>query len=233
MKELTGVKGVNFKELTTTEQQLQNSFETDKIYRLLKGEPDTVPDSDSVPGGDATVEFIPDQAQSLQTGATSARPSPAATAVPPAKIKVLKPSTSARAALQSLSSSSSAPSMTPSSPTASTSGTVPKTAQTKSTSGSSATPSKSPSPTTMPKPAPMSAKGSGWKLRSRPDVNYQDLHLGRNLLLGRREFLKRCNSTGKTVGKAVQQTVQKVRKVAEEFPVISPLSSSSSTASSK
>jgi hypothetical protein len=36
-----------------------------------------------------------------------------------------------------------------------------------------------------------------------------------------------------SVGKAVQTTVQKVRKVAEEFPVISHHSSSSCTASSK
>jgi hypothetical protein len=64
-------------------------------------------------------------------------------------------------------------------------------------------------------------------------VNYRDLHLGRNLLLGRQQFLKRCRSTRKSVGKAVQQTVDKVRKVADEFPAISRHSSSSSTASSK
>jgi len=31
-------------ELTSMEQQLWNSFETDQIYRLLTGEPDTVPE---------------------------------------------------------------------------------------------------------------------------------------------------------------------------------------------
>jgi hypothetical protein len=32
-----------FKVLTPSEQKLWNSFETDQIYRLLTGEPDTVP----------------------------------------------------------------------------------------------------------------------------------------------------------------------------------------------
>ena len=33
-----------FEELTPSEQKLWNSFETDQIYRLLTGEPDTVPE---------------------------------------------------------------------------------------------------------------------------------------------------------------------------------------------
>ncbi len=33
-----------FEELTPSEQQLWNSFETDQIYQLLTGEPDTVPE---------------------------------------------------------------------------------------------------------------------------------------------------------------------------------------------
>ncbi len=33
-----------FEELTPPEQKLWNSFETDQIYRLLTGEPDTVPE---------------------------------------------------------------------------------------------------------------------------------------------------------------------------------------------
>jgi hypothetical protein len=93
-----------------------------------------------------------------------------------------------------------------------------------------------PQPTTTTTPNPVKAttpKGSGRLLRLRPDVNYRDLHLGRNLLLGRQQFLKRCRSTRKSVGKAVQQTVDKVRKVADEFLAISRHSSSSSTASSK
>ncbi len=183
-----------FEELTPTEQQLLNSFETDQIYRLLTGEPDTVPKSRfnwfTVTGGDATIEFILDQAQPLQTGTTSARPSPATATTPRAKVKMPKASTSTRAVLPSSSSSSSNPSTMPSSPTASTLGTAPKALQPRSTSGSSATPSKSPSPTTTPKPAATSAKGSGRKLRAHPEVNYRDLHLGQNLLLGRREFLK-------------------------------------------
>jgi hypothetical protein len=43
-------------------------------------------------------------------------------------------------------------------------------------------------------------------------VNYRELHLGRNLLLGHQQFLKRCRSTEETVGKAVQQTIDKVQK---------------------
>jgi hypothetical protein len=33
-----------FEELTPSEQKLWTSFETDQIYRLLMGEPDTVPE---------------------------------------------------------------------------------------------------------------------------------------------------------------------------------------------
>jgi len=182
-----------FEELTPTEQQL--SFETDQIYRLPTGEPDTVPEFQFNWYGDATVEFIPDQAQPIQTGATLAtrsRLSPTDTAAPEAKVKAPKASTSTRGALPSSSLSSSTPSTTPSSPMASTSGTVPKTVQTKSMSGSSATLSKSPSPAATPESAAMTAKGSGRKLRSHTEVNYRDLHLGQNLILGRREFLKRC-----------------------------------------
>ncbi len=68
---------------------------------------------------------------------------------------------------------------------------MPKSAQNKSMSESSATLSKSPSPTATQAPTPTTLKGSGRKLRAHPEVNYRDLHLGRNLLLGRREFLKR------------------------------------------
>ncbi len=150
------------------------------------------------------------------------------------------------------SNTSSRPSTTPSSPRPSTSGTVPKrryssstdTAPTPRSTGSTTdtAPSRSPTPP-MPGLPPVDAtpptvkantpKGSGRLLRLRPEVNYRDLHLGRNLLLGHQQFLKRCQSTWKTVGKAVQQTVDKVQKLAEEFPVISRHSSSSSTASSK
>jgi hypothetical protein len=151
-----------FEELTPTEQQLWSSFETDQIYRLLTGEPDTVPEFRfnwyTGTGGDAKVKFIPDEAQPIQgkiTSAARSRPSPEA------KVKMPKASTSTRAVLPSSSSSSLMPSMTPSSPTASTLGTAPKVAPTKSTSGSSATPSKSPSPTAMPASAATTAKGSG------------------------------------------------------------------------
>jgi hypothetical protein len=42
-------------------------------------------------------------------------------------------------------------------------------------------------------------------LRPPKDINYTELHLGKTLFLGRREFLKRCNTTSKSVGKAVQK----------------------------
>jgi hypothetical protein len=78
-----------FEELTPTEQQLWNSFETNQIYRPLTGEPDMVPEFRfnwyTVTGGDAMIEFIP-----LLTGATSARPSPTTTAVPAAKVQMPK-----------------------------------------------------------------------------------------------------------------------------------------------
>jgi hypothetical protein len=46
-------------------------------------------------------------------------------------------------------------------------------------------PSWSPSPPPQPTAAtPKSAKGSVRRLRVHPDVNYRDLHLGQNLLLG-------------------------------------------------
>ncbi len=142
----------------------------------------------------------------------------------------------------------------PSSPRPSTSGTGPRARYTSSTdtaptprstySTTDTGPSRSPTPPVQVHPQPTTAttpgtvkaitpKGSGRLLRLRTDVNYRDLHLGRNLLLGRNQFLKRCRSTWKSVGKAVQQTVDKVRKVADEFPPISRHSSSSSTASSK
>jgi hypothetical protein len=116
------------------------------------------------------------------------------------------------------SNTSSRPSMTPSSPRPSTSGTVPRARYLSSTdtaptprshySTTDTAPSRSLTPPTssrspMP-PAPAlppvlntpptvkatTPKGSGRLLRIRPDVNYRDLHLGRNLLLGRQQFLK-------------------------------------------
>ncbi len=53
---------VTFEGLTPSEQKLWNSFKTDLIYRLLTGEPDTVPEFRfnwyTVTGGDATAKFI-------------------------------------------------------------------------------------------------------------------------------------------------------------------------------
>jgi hypothetical protein len=252
-----------FEELTPSEQKLWNSFETDQIYRLLTGEPDTVPEFRFNWYTVETTDGYWERPQSLPAPTrTVTRPPaqpPAPSTVQPAAVIVKPPraSTSARARLPSSTTSSntsSRPSTTPSSPRPSTSGTAPKARYTSSTDTASTprsnysttdtAPSRSPTPPVQTHPQPPAAttpntvkattpQGSGRLLRLRPDVNYRDLHLGRNLLLGRQQFLKRCRSTRKSVGKAVQQTVDKVRKVADEFPAISRHSSSSSTASSK
>ncbi len=252
-----------FEELTPSEQKLWNSFETDQIYRLLTGEPDTVPEFRFNWYTVETTNGYWERPQSLPAPTrTVTRPPaqpPAPSTVQPAAVIVKPPraSTSARARLPSSTTSSntsSRPSTTPSSPRPSTSGTAPKARYTSSTDTASTprsnysttdtAPSRSPTPPVQTHPQPPAAttpntvkattpQGSGRLLRLRPDVNYRDLHLGRNLLLGRQQFLKRCRSTRKSVGKAVQQTVDKVRKVADEFPAISRHSSSSSTASSK
>jgi hypothetical protein len=252
-----------FEELTPSEQKLWNSFETDQIYRLLTGEADTVPEFRfnwyTVDTTDGYYEGPPITTVPTRTITRPPAQPPAPTPVQPATVitKPPKASTSARARLPSSTTSSnnsSRPSTTPSSPRPSTSGTVPKARYTSSTESASTPrssysttdtgPSRSPTPPVQVHPPPPAAtptntvkattpKGSGRLLRLRPDVNYRDLHLGRNLLLGRQQFLKRCRSTRKSVGKAVQQTVDKVRKVADEFPAISRHSSSSSTASSK
>jgi hypothetical protein len=232
-------------------------FETDQIYRLLTGESDTVPEfrfnwyivdtTDRYCGQPPQQSVL--RAPTPTTRATARTPAPA-----PARATTIKPpkaSTSAQARLPSSTTSSntsSRPSTTPSSPRPSTSSTVPRTKSSSSTdtaltprstgSTTDTAPSRSPMPPPpMPPPVitttPKSAKGSGRLLQLCPDVNYRDIHLGRNLLLGCQQFLKRCRSTRKTVGKAVQQTVDKVQKLADEFPIISRHSSSSSTASSK
>jgi hypothetical protein len=247
-----------FEELTPSEQKLWNSFETDQIYRLLTGEPDTVPEFRFNWYTVDTCDGYYEPAPGLPV-APNPKPATAPITAQPAttRAKPPKASTSARARLPSsttTSNTSSGPSTTPSSPRPSTSGTAPRPRYTSSTETASTppsrysttdtAPSRSPTPPVQIHSQPPAAtptnpvkattpKGSGRLLRLRPDVNYRDLHLGRNLLLGRQQFLKRCRSTRKSVGKAVQQTVDKVRKVADEFPAISRHSSSSSTASSK
>jgi hypothetical protein len=249
-----------FEELTPSEQKLWNSFKTDQIYRLLTGESDTVPEFRfNWYTVDITNGYC-ERPQQLAAPSAPARtatqpPAPPQVQPPALKAKPLKASTSARARLLSSTTSSntsSRPSTTPSSPRPSTSGTIPRARYSSSTdtartprstcSTTDTAPSRSPTPpapvpppvvNTPPTVKAMSPKGSGRLLQLCPDVNYRDLHLGRNLLLGRQQFLKRCRSTRKTVGKAVQQMVHKVQKLAEEFPVISRHSSSSSTASSK
>ncbi len=122
-----------FEELTPSEQQLWNSFETDRIYRLLTEEPDTVLEFRfnwyTIATVDGTAEFILNQAPPAQARVTTAvthRPLPT---IPEPKAKPPKAGTSTRGtqpSSSSASSSTSTPSTTPSSSTASMSGTVPK-----------------------------------------------------------------------------------------------------------
>jgi hypothetical protein len=126
-----------FEELTPSEQKLWTSFETDQIYRLLTGEPDTVPEFRfswyTIDTADGYFEDQPQLRPALKIKAPVPKvltktPTPPPT--PPTTVKPPKASTHARAKLP-LSSTSSAqsskPSTTPSSPTASTSGAIPKT----------------------------------------------------------------------------------------------------------
>jgi hypothetical protein len=176
-----------FEELTSNEQKLWNSFETDQIYRLLTGESDTVPEFRfnwyTVDTTDGYCEQ-PQQQQTLRTPAP-ARPTARASSLAPVLIPKVKPpraSTSARARLPSstsASNSSSKPSTTPSSPRATTSGTVPKKNYSSSTdtaptpgSTTDTAPSRSLTPPPVQPTTPNSAKGSGRLLRLRPDVNY-------------------------------------------------------------
>ncbi len=204
---------VTFEELTSTKQKLWNSFETDLIYRLLTGEPDKVPEFRfyryTIDTADGYFSDSPRQQPAFKVKAPVPRaPTKAPTPPPVPAIKPLRASTSARARLLSSTTSSnqsSKPSMTQSSPTATTSGAIPRTKTSSSTdtapgSSTDTAPSRSPTPPPAPTVTPKSAKGSGRLLRLRPDVNYRDLHLGRNLPLGRQQFLKRCRSTRKTVG---------------------------------
>jgi hypothetical protein len=208
------------------------------------------PQSLPAPSATSRAVALPPAPPPVQPPAITAKPPKASTS---ARARLPSSTTS--------SNTSSRPSTTSSSPRPSTSGTVHRARYSSCTdtaptprshySTTDTAPSRSPTPPTSsrsptpPAPAPppvvntpptvkaTTPKDSGRLLRLRPDVNYRDLHLGRNLLLGRQQFLKRCRSTWKTVGRAVQQTMDKVQKLADEFPVISRHSSSSSTASSK
>jgi hypothetical protein len=190
----------NFEELTPSEQKLWNSFETDQIYQLLTGEPDTLPEFRfnwyTIDTADGYFSDQPQQQPAFKAKAPVLKVPTRKPTPPPSPLAMAKPpraSTSARAILPLLSTSSaqsSKLSTTPSSPTATTSGTIPKTKTSSSTdtapgSSTDTAPSRSPTPPPAPPVTPKSAKGSGRLLRLRPDVNYRDLHLGRNLLLGR------------------------------------------------
>jgi hypothetical protein len=104
------------RELIPSEQQLRNSFKTDQIYRVLTGEPDTVPEFRfnwyTVTGGDAMAEFI------LVRTRITAMPAPPAepTVIPVPKIKTQKACTSAVPVPSSSTSSSSPASTVPPSP---------------------------------------------------------------------------------------------------------------------
>ncbi len=81
-----------FVELRTSEHQLWNSFETDQIYRLLTGKPDTVLEFRfnwyMVTSADGTAEFIPDQAPPGKARVTMAVRSRPLLTVPEPKVKL-------------------------------------------------------------------------------------------------------------------------------------------------
>ncbi len=212
-----------FEQLTTSEQNLWSTFETEDIYRFLTVEPDTFPEFQynwaSIP-----------RLQPL--GPTiSAPPAPVNTA----PVALIRPQLQPQPPVQppapqpppESSSSGSLSSSSPhSSPTPSTSGTQPKI-------------NTAPTPIST-QPDPSGAFTSGTKsatpdstaqnLRQRTKVDYKDLHTGASAF-GRNKFWKRCSKARASVRKLVA----KVRKMslAELFPPISRNSSSSSTASSK
>jgi hypothetical protein len=158
-----------FEELTPSEQKLWNSFETDQIYRLLTGEPDTVPEFRfswyTIDTADGYFSKQPQQHPALRVKATAPRVTAKAPAPVPVPVPTVKPpraSTSARARLPSSTTSSnpsSKPSTTPSSPTATTSSAIPRTKTSSSTdtapgSTTNTAPSRSPTPLPTPPPAP-------------------------------------------------------------------------------
>ncbi len=177
-----------FEELTPSEQKLWTSFENDQIYRLLTGEPDTVPEfqfnSYTVTGGGATAEFIPAQSSAPSATLTAATRPSSAIAIQPAtisasKAKVPKASTSAAP-----SSTLSPPSTVPSSPNASTSGTVPKPAAPPRSSRSLTTSSQSSLPPVLE--APVSTR----QLRPhrRRTLTTENFPLGKRYCLDKENF---------------------------------------------
>jgi hypothetical protein len=124
---------VTFEELTPSEQKLWNSFETDQIYRLLTGEPDTAPEFRfswyTIDTADGYFSEQPRQPPVLKVKAPAPRtPARAPAPAPAPSVKPPRASTSARARLPSSTTSSnqsSKPSITPSSPTATISGAIP------------------------------------------------------------------------------------------------------------
>jgi hypothetical protein len=111
-----------FEELTPSEQKLWNSFETDQIYRLLTGEPDTVPEFRfswyTIDTADGYFSDQPQQQLAVRTKTPVPRaPTRVPTPPPAPTVKPPRASTSARARLPSSTTSSaqsSKPSTTPS-----------------------------------------------------------------------------------------------------------------------
>jgi hypothetical protein len=209
-----------FEQLTTPEQKLWSTFETEDIYRFLTGEPDTFPEIQY------NWTLIPRLQPLGPTISAPPAPVPTVPAAPqqPPQPLVQPPAPPTPPQLGSSSSSSS--SLPHSSPMPSTSGTRPKTNQ-------------SPTPKSAP-PDPSGASTSGTKsatpdsnsrnLRQRAKVDYKVLHTGATAF-GQNKFQKRCSKAGASV----QKSVAKFRKMslAELFLPISRNSSSSSMASSK
>jgi len=184
-----------FEQLTTPEQNLWTTFETEDIYRFLTGKPDTVAEFPynwtSIPRLQPlgpTISVPPAPVTTAPTAPARIQLPPQPQVQPPAPQPPPEPSPSS-------SSSSSSPH---SSPMPSTSGTCPRTTKTnppKSTqldpSGASTSGTKSPAvdPATR-------------NLRQRTKVNYKDLHTEASAF-GRNEFRKRCSKAGASVKKSV------------------------------
>ncbi len=212
-----------FEQLTTFEQNLWSTFETEDIYRFLTGEPDTFPEFQynwtSIPRLQPlgpTISAPPAPVNAAPVAPTRPQPPPQPPVQPPAP----QPPT------ESSSSGSSSSSSPHSSPMPSTSGMRPKTKT--ATTPKSTQPDPSGASTSGTKSAPPDSTARN--LRQGTKVDYKDLHTGASAF-GRNEFRKRCSKAGASVRKSVA----KVRKMslAELFPPISRNSSSSSTASSK
>ncbi len=187
-----------FEELTPSEQKLWTSFKTDQICLLLTGEPDTVPEFMfnwyTIDTADGYFSDQPQPQPTLRAKAPVLRVPTRTPTPPPAPPTMVKP---LRATPQPEQPYHHRQLHQPNRPNQALlchhqwplppapSKKASLSTDTSPGSSTDTAPSRSPKPVPAPPVMPKSAKGSGRLLRLCPDVNYRDLHLGRNLLLGR------------------------------------------------